>query len=267
MREYVFLLTYDRGIDPVRDVFIDQPDMVATALDISASPDGGWRIERITGPEEALDELETLYLNPEICNECVFPHPACDAEFEYQVLEREPTARTIYRFTTDVSYCHSVSYLAVENLGSGLVFDATQRGADYEWRILVPDEERINGFYETLRENLPDGVSFDVRQVGTADRWQQPRSPHHETDLPYEQREALETAIRLGYYSHPRDATLEHIADELDIPLTTLRYRLRRAEEWAVTGAFQNVSTDSTTSGAQVRVDDASLPVTQLDED
>lgn len=93
--------------------------MVAIALDISASPEGGWRVERITGPEEALDELETVYMDTDICNECAYPHPSCDDEVEYQVLERETTARTSYRFTTDVSYYHSVSYLAREYLAKG----------------------------------------------------------------------------------------------------------------------------------------------------
>lgn len=40
--------------------------------------------------------------------------------------------------------------------------------------------------------------------------------------------------MRLGYYKYPREATLEDIAAELELPLTTLRYRLRRAEAWAI---------------------------------
>lgn len=71
MREYVFLFTYERGILPVRDVYIEHPEVVATSLAISASPDTGWRVERITGPEHALDALESVYLDTEICNECI----------------------------------------------------------------------------------------------------------------------------------------------------------------------------------------------------
>jgi hypothetical protein len=41
MREYVFLLEYDHGVHPVRDAFIDNPEVVATALDISTSLNGG----------------------------------------------------------------------------------------------------------------------------------------------------------------------------------------------------------------------------------
>ena len=63
MREYVFLLEYEYGVHPVRDVFIDHPDVVASTLDISISHDTGWRVERVTGPEHALDELESVYLD------------------------------------------------------------------------------------------------------------------------------------------------------------------------------------------------------------
>jgi hypothetical protein len=35
MREYVLLLEYDRGVHPIRDTFIDHPEIVVRALDIS----------------------------------------------------------------------------------------------------------------------------------------------------------------------------------------------------------------------------------------
>ena len=47
MREYVFLLEYDYGVHPVRDVFIDHPDVVASTLDTSISHDTGWRVESL----------------------------------------------------------------------------------------------------------------------------------------------------------------------------------------------------------------------------
>ena len=56
--------------------------------------------------------------------------------------------------------------------------------------------------------------------------------------LPYEQREALETAVAAGYYETPRDVHLSDLAAEADIPESTLRYRLRRAEAWLATEAF-----------------------------
>lgn len=259
MREYVLLFEFDRGVHPVRDVFIDHPDLLANALAISASADSGWRVERITGPASALDELESVYLDPDICNECIYLHPRCDATFEYEVLETEPTARTIYRSTTEESFCYSVSALAVATLGTGLVFDALQQGPYYEWRVLVPADRELGAFDEALRDDLPTGVTVQVRRIGRPDRWNR-RRQRRVLDLPYEQRQALETAVRLGYYEHPRTATLEDIAEALDLPLTTLRYRLRRAEAWGIDVARRSTPV----GGPQLDEDDptAAMPLT-----
>lgn len=238
MREYVVTLTYERGVHPVRDVFIDHPEIVATALAISASPETSWRVERVTGPNDALDALETIYLDPDICNECIYPHLACDAKHEYEVLEHDLTVRTIYRSTTEESFCYAVSALAVSTLGTGLVFSATQRGSYYEWRILIPANRDIGAFHDALNSDLPAGVTLTIRRVGSPEQWRH-NNEGYGTDIPYEQRNALETAIRLGYYKYPREASLKDIAAELDLPLTTLRYRLRRAETWAVEGTQQ----------------------------
>ena len=155
----------------------------------------------------------------------------------------------------------------VETLGDGLVFDATQRGPYYEWRVLVPTERNVDAFHRALREDLPEGVSLELRRAGTPEDWLHANSPQRGTELPYEQREAIETARRMGYYEHPRNASLETIAAELELPLTTLRYRLRRAEAWATATALEGYGFDSsigselelteepTTRGASVEED------------
>lgn len=266
MREYVFLLEYDRSVHPVRDVFIDHPEVVATALTVSITLESGWRVERLTGPEHALDAVETVYVD-EHCNDCTYPTPACDTELEYQVLEREPTARTVYRHVTDMSYCSSLGYLALETLGNGLVFDTTQRGPYYEWRVLVPAERNVDRLHRTLREDLPEGVSLTVRRIGTPERWLSAKRPRAGTDLSFEQREAIETAQRLGYYDHPRKATMEDIAVELELPLTTLRYRLRRAEAWATTTALGTVQIGPGNPTTLERTDTGSELVALVDDD
>ena len=253
MREYVFLLEYDYSVHPVRDVFIDHPDVVASTLDISISHDTGWRVERVTGPEHALDELESVYFD-EHTDDRTSLSPACDSTLEYhetldyQVLEREPTARTIYRHENDMRYCSSLGYLALKSLGDGLVFDATQRGPHYKWRVLVPTERNIDAFGRTLREDLPEGVSLTIRRIGTPERWLETERPRSETELSFEQRKAIETARRMGYYDHPRETTMADIAAELDLPMTTLRYRLHRAEAWATATALDDGEPDAINS-------------------
>lgn len=241
MREYVLRLDYERGVHPVMDVFIEHPEMVARSIDVSASLDGGWRIVRVNGPAAALEALETVYLNPAICNDCTYPHPACDGTFEYDVIESSPTAKTIYKYASDVSYCHSVTFLALSHFGEGLVFDTEQRGRIYRYRILVPQNADMGGFREVLDDGLPTGVTLDVERIGESNGWNRPRLPTSEP--PFEQRQALETAWQLGYYETPRQAQLEDIAGELGLPLTTLRYRLRRAEAWALEHVIDAIAT------------------------
>ena len=52
----------------------------------------------------------------------------------------------------------------------------------------------------------------------------------------------------MGYYDHPREATMAEIAAELDLPMTTLRYRLHRAEAWATATALDDGDPDTISS-------------------
>lgn len=51
-----------------------------------------------------------------------------DIQVEYESLEHESTAWIIYRSTTEESFCYSISSLAVETLGSGLVLTLSSAG-------------------------------------------------------------------------------------------------------------------------------------------
>jgi len=50
-------------------------------------------------------------------------------------------------------------------------------------------------------------------------------------DLSAEQAAALRAAVEHGYYESPREVNVGELADHLDVPRSTLTYRLRRAEE------------------------------------
>ena len=53
------------------------------------------------------------------------------------------------------------------------------------------------------------------------------------------QREAVETAITLGYYDIPRKATNEDVASELDCAISTVSEHLRKAESKILIGLFK----------------------------
>ena len=89
--------------------------------------------------------------------------------------------------------------------------------------MLVPDDAPVGELYDSRRDGLPEGRTVTLQQVGTPSRW----GEHVTTiaDLPYEQRQALETAVSMGSYETPREASLGDIAEALEVAQS-------RAEAW-----------------------------------
>jgi predicted DNA binding protein len=230
MREFAFTLSYDRGVDPVMDVFMTHESLVAKAVSISVWPGGLWRVDRLSGDREALDAVADAYLDATVCNECAAPHDACDAARTYEVIAEGSRGQTVYSYHEQVTYCHSIPFLAANQLGPGLLFDSERRGDHHEWRVLMRDDSGVGELYDAIDEGLPAGVSISLRGLTTPERWGE--RTNTVADLPPEQRRAIETAVAMGYYRTPRGAKLADIAARLDVPESTLRYRLRRAEAW-----------------------------------
>lgn len=229
MRELVVSLDYEPGTDPVMDVFIDHPDLVAQALDI-AWTGGLVRADRLSGPGEALAALDDVYRDPAVCNECAAPTDDCDADRTYEVVDDGEARRTVVTYHAHVEYCHSVPFLAGRTLPPGLLFDSRRRRDRHEWRVLMREDGDAGALFDALVAGLPDGVTASLQRLAGLERWGGPTGTP--ADLPPEQRAALETAVRLGYYDTPRGAALADIAEALDAPQSTVRYRLRRAEAW-----------------------------------
>lgn len=238
MREFIFTINYDAGVDPIMDVFIDYPSTMATSLACCVTTQSMWRVDRITGPENALDVLDTVYLDSQHCNECLGTEN-CHTPSEYTVLDRETRQRTIYTYRPEVEDCHSIPYRAAQQLGDGLLFQTTRHDTQHEWRILMRDEAAVGELYDAIQQGLHDGVQVELNQLGTPSHWCEEVVTI--ADLPYEQREALTTAIGQGYYETPRGTSVAAIADNLGIPRSTLQYRLQRAEAWLAT-RFVDVS-------------------------
>lgn len=96
---------------------------------------------------------------------------------------------------------------------------------------------RLVGDDETLRrtvEGVPDPVGVDVQVLGALD--DQPAAGVW--GLTDRQRVALRTAIDLGYYETPREATHEDVAAALDCASSTASEHLRKAEAHLVRTAM-----------------------------
>ncbi|WP_247003426.1 helix-turn-helix domain-containing protein [Halosolutus gelatinilyticus] len=231
MREFIFTVEYERGADPVMDVFIDNPDARARTISCHVSAEGLWRLDQITGPETALGRLDDLFTDPVHCNECIGERH-CHTNWEYETLSSEPTCRLVYTYRPAGSDCWSIPHLASCYLGDGLICHAERRGNRYEWRLLLCDDAPAGDLYDALRDELRDGLGLGFQQVGDPSYWIDDAVAIAE--LPPEQRAAIDAALECGYYQTPREISLTDLAAELEVPLSTLQYRLQRAEAWIV---------------------------------
>jgi len=227
MRELTFAIEYDAGSDPIMDVFLEYPSLVAHSIDGFVTKDQFWRLERITGPESALDRLERIRFDDFYCGEAITER-RCEADRYHDSNERSANELVLYTYLEDIRRCHSVHTLAGKHLPPGLVFETRRRESAHWWRILMRSDERIGIFYDDIGARLRDGLSFRMGHLRDAGRWQHEFSAA--IALPEEQEIALRAAVEAGYYDPPREITLDEIAATLDIPRSTLSYRLRQAE-------------------------------------
>ncbi len=232
MREFVFRVEYERGVDPIMDVFMEYPSAHARTLTCHVSKSGVWRIDRIGGPREALDRIDEVYDSHEVCLECVtgtHDHP----DWEYELLDADGLTRTVYMYRPATTDCHSVPCLAAHYLGDGVIAEAERRENVYEWHLLMRDDRGVGDLYDTLESQLQEGLTLQFEQLGEPTRWLD-RSVSV-AELPYEQRTAVEAAVANGYYETPRECSLSELAETVGVPRSTLQYRLQQAESWIIT--------------------------------
>jgi predicted DNA binding protein len=244
MREFVFRLEYDEGVDPVADVLATSPNVQTWAVTGSVTGDEGWRLERATGPESDLAELDPLLADPPEGTESV-SSIACDCERHVRVVEREEGHRVVYATMTGVERCHTVVALATRYLGDVLC-ERRRRGRTERWRVLMEEDEKVGLLYDTLDAKRRDGIAFSFERLGDASGLDE--GTLASGSLPAEQAAALTVAVERGYYDTPRSVTLDELAEDLGVPRSTLSYRLRRAEA-ALAESF--VGTRSGDGGAE----------------
>lgn len=105
------------------------------------------------------------------------------------------------------------------NIGESYTFTAVGRRSDIQAAI----------------DGMPDNVRVDIESIGgktVADDGVVDR-------LSDRQREAVRTAIDLGYYDTPRGATSDEIARELNCATSTAAEHLRKAESKVIPGVFE----------------------------
>ncbi|MFC6764653.1 bacterio-opsin activator domain-containing protein [Natrinema soli] len=110
------------------------------------------------------------------------------------------------------------------------ILAATGNKNSWNLRTLFPDRDALSRTHDYCQEN---GITFNILTIYQLDEGRQGRY-----GLTEEQQEALTRAYDAGYYSIPREATADELADEFDISHQALSERLRRGHEDLVKNAL-----------------------------
>jgi len=226
MREFAFTVTFEPGADGLMDLFVEESSLRARSRACFANERAMWRIDELQGPPGVLARLDEVYLDEEVCNECL-DDERCDSTRKYQVLDRDDEHRVFYTRREGIEDCHSMPSLAVEEVGDGVLMETTRQGREYVWRILAPGDATVGALYDRVAANLRPGLSLELREVCDATGEFYTESGRV---LSVAERETLAAAAEAGYYDVPRGTTVAELADRLDVPRSTVQHRLQRSE-------------------------------------
>ena len=137
---------------------------------------------------------------------------------EHAVVERLG-GRRLYRARLDVEHLRAV-YPVYQRLGASPMA-ATGSTDGWNRRVRFPDRDSV---VEMRRACLDRDVDFRLHRLYTPGE----EALEDEYGLSSEQRRALITAERVGYFEVPRDAGLDDLGEELDISGQSASERLRR---------------------------------------
>lgn len=104
------------------------------------------------------------------------------------------------------------------------ILEATGTADSWDFRLRFSAHEDLSAFNMALTE---DGIPVTLRHIYN------PTLPE-ESSLSSEQRDALLTAHRQGYFEVPRRTTLTELADTVEISDSALSQRIRRATDTLV---------------------------------
>lgn len=227
LREFTFSLTYDEGEDPVADTFRSHPNLQALTIDVTTGRTSFVRLVQLSGPPDVADRLQTILEDRDYLPRAIGTDRCCGTSTSYR-LECAPRQRLIYVYVEDICDCQSVYNIVSEHLERGTIIERRQYGGREQWRLLMRSDEAVGEMFEHIETACRDGVTVEAGQLGEATEWHV--DAFVDDELTGSQREAVAQAAARGYYERPRNITVEALSTELDVPKSTLSYRLRMAE-------------------------------------
>ncbi|AEH39026.1 helix-turn-helix domain-containing protein [Halopiger xanaduensis] len=229
MRELVFALEYEPGCNRVADTLADHPEARIRSLSLHATPERLWRVDHATGDPDALAAIEDAFITADYYADCLATGD-CGAVQTTQVLEHAADTLVLYSYWERTLDCASVPHIALEHLGTGVLFETRHEGRHYTWRLIHSGEGDVGAFFDELEAAVGDCAQMEM--LRTAEAKPTGSEPADGAGgLPPEQDAALRAAVEHGYYESPRAVDVGDLAEHLEVPRSTLTYRLRRAEE------------------------------------
>ncbi|WP_324760803.1 helix-turn-helix domain-containing protein [Haloarcula sp. GH36] len=244
MRELVFALEYKPGCNRVADALADHPDARVRSLSLHATAERLWRVDHATGPPAAVAAIEEAFLNSDYYADCLTTED-CGATQTTRVLDRTEDTLVLYSDWERTPSCASVPHIAHDHLGDGVLFETRHEGRHYTWRLIHSGAGDVAAFFDDLQAAVGECAQMEMLRTAETAASAGDRDGAS-TDLTPEQEAALRGAVEHGYYESPRAVDVGELAEHLDVPRSTLTYRLRRAEEHL---AKQHVTGEGVTEG------------------
>lgn len=230
---------YEGDPAPISRGFPDHK-LASRAIGGCLETDEFWRIERFTGEPDVISTIEEERLQTVLAAEGLTT-PACCGEFRIEILSRDSETCEVYSHVKNLTDCETVGTLATEYLGTDVLFELTRENNTETWTVMMDNEDNVGLLYDALQMSRRPEIRFTFDHLGEAsDRRFELFAVEN---LPPEQRQALVSAVRHGYYETPRQTTIEKLSKEIECPRSTLSYRLRRAESTLA----KSFATDTTT--------------------
>ncbi|MEF8786028.1 MAG: helix-turn-helix domain-containing protein [Haloarculaceae archaeon] len=229
MRELVFALEYEPGCNRVADALADHPDARVRSLSLHATDEQLWRVDHATGTPAALDDIEAAFLDSDYYADCLAADD-CGATQTTEVLDHTDDTLVLYSNWERTPTCASVPHIARDHLGDGVLFETRHSGHHYTWRLIHSGDGDVAAFFTSLEAAVGDCARTELLRSTDASA-PTGHAGRDQSALSSEQETALRAAVEHGYYESPREVDVGELASHLDVPRSTLTYRLRRAEE------------------------------------
>jgi len=222
MREVAFTVDYEPGCNAVADALADHPGATVRSLSLHATETSLWRVDYATGSDDALAAVEAAFRRGDYYADCLVPEN-CGATERTEVLD-DGDALVLYSYWERTPTCASVPHFALDHLGEGVLFETRREGRSYRWRVLH-DGGDVRAFLDAVDAAVAHTGDVTVHRLTDAGP---PES--RSTGLSDDQERTLRAAVEHGYYETPRAVDAGDLADLLELPRSTVTYRLRRAE-------------------------------------